>query len=74
MAKERKTCKKFRNMPTPPVPLNDVIGPENVAMIGGQRAFWIKTKAKEGKAVVTLTSETLGTQVLTFDVRKTAVE
>lgn len=52
----------------------DLIGPKTVAMIGGQRAFWIKTNGKEGKAVVTLTSDTLGKKVLEFDVKKTAID
>ena len=43
-----------------------VIGPDNFALIGGGRAFWIKTIGKSGKITVTVESEDLGKQVLEF--------
>ena len=47
-----------------------VIGPEEFALIGGARAFWLKTVGKSGKAVVTVTGADLGTETLTLTVEK----
>ena len=40
------------------------------ALIGGDRAFWIRTIGKSGTATVTVSAQGIGEQVLTFDVVK----
>lgn len=48
----------------------EIIGPKNFAVIGGQRAFWVKTTGQTGNFKVTVESEELGTQTITFNVTK----
>jgi len=48
----------------------DVIGPKSVALMGGQIAFWVKTIGKEGKAIVTISNEKLGTKEIEINVKK----
>ena len=48
----------------------EVIGPKDFALMGGQRGFWVKTKGKSGKAIITIESNTLGNQVIELDVEK----
>lgn len=43
-----------------------VIGPEQFALIGGVRAFWIRTVGKKGDITVTVSGENLGTSTLTL--------
>lgn len=43
-----------------------VIGPDEFALIGGARAFWIRTTGKSGEVKVKLTGENLGEKTLTF--------
>ena len=47
-----------------------LIGPDMFALIGGDRAFWIRTIGKSGTATVTVSAQGIGEQVLTFDVVK----
>ncbi len=47
-----------------------VIGPDNFALVGGGRAFWIKTTGKSGKIRVTVDSEELGKQVIELTAEK----
>ena len=47
-----------------------VIGPEQFALVGGARAFWVRTTGKSGKATVTISGEGLGTQSVELDVKK----
>ena len=47
-----------------------VIGPEQFALVGGARAFWVRTTGKSGKATVTVTCEGLGTHTIELDVKK----
>lgn len=47
-----------------------VIGPDEFALIGGARAFWIKTTGKSGKVTVTVKGENLGEHKLSFSVTK----
>lgn len=48
----------------------EVIGPDKFALIGGQRAFWVKTVGKSGQATLKIKSPTLGEQMVTLDVTK----
>ena len=48
----------------------DVIGPKEVALMGGQIAFWVKTKGKEGKAKIKISNDKLGTKEIILDVKK----
>ena len=48
----------------------EVIGPKEFALLGGQRAFWVKTNSKVGKATITISSETLGTKEIEINVKK----
>lgn len=43
-----------------------VIGPESFGLVGGARAFWIRTIGKKGKITVKITGENFGTQTLTL--------
>jgi len=47
-----------------------VIGPDNFALIGGDRAFWIRTTGKSGKARVIIEAENLGSKELEFSIIK----
>lgn len=47
-----------------------VIGPDNFALVGGGRAFWIKTVGKSGKITVTVESEDLGKKVIELNATK----
>ena len=42
----------------------ELIGPENVALIGGVRAFWIKTNGKSGDIKVKVTVDGMGSKEL----------
>lgn len=46
-----------------------ILGESQVALIGGQRAFWVATCGKTGKATITLTSN-IGNQTIELDVKK----
>ena len=48
----------------------ELIGPANFALIGGDRAFWIRTKGKAGKARVSISFNGREPIVLTFNVEK----
>ena len=48
----------------------EVLGPKEVALMGGQIAFWVRTKGKEGKAKVKITNDKLGTKEIYLDVKK----
>ncbi len=48
----------------------EVIGPKCIALIGGVRAFWIKTIGLAGKATVGISSEKYGNQVFGLVVNK----
>ena len=50
----------------------EIIGDKNFSLIGGARAFWIKSIGKSGKATVTVTSN-IGVEVINIDVTKKAV-
>lgn len=43
-----------------------VIGPDEFAMIGGVRAFWIRTTGKSGKVTVEISSPNMGKKTLEF--------
>ena len=47
-----------------------VIGPTCFSLIGGDRAFWVRTVGGAGKAAVTVEAEDLGTVTLELDVLK----
>ena len=48
----------------------EVIGPKSIALIGGQRAVWVKTIGKTGKAKVKFTSDNFETQEIEIKVEK----
>ena len=48
----------------------EVIGPKSFALIGGDRAFWLRTKGASGEAVVTITVEHMGTYTCKVQVTK----
>ena len=48
----------------------EVIGPECIALIGGARAFWIKTKGCPGTGTVIIKSGKFGNTKLEFDIRR----
>ena len=48
----------------------DIIGPKDIALIGGQRAVWVKTNGSKGEAIVTLESDTLGIKEIKVKVDK----
>ena len=48
----------------------DVIGPKQIALLGGQRAVWVKTKGLSGKAVVRFTSDDIEIKEIEIDVKK----
>ncbi len=48
----------------------ELIGPETVSLIGGDRAFWVRTKGRSGKAKISVTFEGQEPIVLNLDVEK----
>ena len=50
----------------------EVIGPKTFALIGGDRAFWLRTKGESGEATVTITVENMGTYTCKVNVTKQA--
>lgn len=48
----------------------EVIGPKNFALIGGDRAFWIRSKGKSGKGIVKISAESLGEYFIDVSVKK----
>ena len=48
----------------------EVIGPECIALIGGARAFWIKTSGRSGRALVRIKSEKYGIHEAEFEIKK----
>lgn len=50
----------------------EILGETNVALIGGQRAFWIRTKGKSGKGFVEINS-IIGNERIDFDISKIEV-
>ena len=51
-----------------------VIGPEEFAMIGGDRAFWIRTTGASGDITVTISSPDFESQTLTLHAEKVALD
>ena len=47
-----------------------VIGPDTFALVGGDRAFWVRTTGKSGKARVTVEAENLGAHTVELNVTK----
>ena len=47
-----------------------VIGPSEFSLIGGDRAFWVRTVGRSGKAVVTVSSDTLGERQIELNITK----
>ena len=43
-----------------------VIGPDSFALIGGARAFWVRTVGKKGEITLTITGENLPEQTVTL--------
>lgn len=48
----------------------DVIGPSEFSLIGGDRAFWVRTNGSTGEAVITITGEGCGVQTVRLAVDK----
>ncbi|MDD6021949.1 MAG: glycoside hydrolase family 2 TIM barrel-domain containing protein [Oscillospiraceae bacterium] len=48
----------------------EVIGPKTFSLIGGDRAFWIKTTGKSGKGIVKISAESLGEYFIDVSVKK----
>lgn len=48
----------------------EIIGPKDIALMGGQRAVWVKTVGKSGKAIVTFTSDNFETKQIEINVEK----
>ena len=48
----------------------EVIGPKTFALIGGQRAIWVKTKGLQGKATIKITSDNFETKQIEIKVEK----
>lgn len=48
----------------------EIIGPRCIALIGGARAFWIKTTGKAGIGIVTIKSEKFGDNKIVLEVNK----
>jgi len=46
----------------------DVIGPKQFSLIGGDRAFWVRTNGSVGEAEITITGENVGKQTITLTV------
>jgi beta-galactosidase len=47
-----------------------VIGPDRFALIGGDRAFWVRTIGKSGTAKITVSAENLGEYTVLLNVTK----
>ena len=47
-----------------------VIGPETFALVGGDRAFWVRTVGRSGKATVTVEAVDLGTYTVELNIVK----
>lgn len=47
-----------------------VIGPDEFSLIGGARAFWIRSNGKSGEVTVSISGENLDTQTLALNVIK----
>ena len=43
-----------------------IIGPGNFALVGGARAFWVRTLGKKGKITLTITGENFAPQTVTL--------
>ncbi|HPR94879.1 MAG TPA: glycoside hydrolase family 2 TIM barrel-domain containing protein [Thermotogota bacterium] len=48
----------------------EIIGPRLISLIGGSRAFWIKSIGKTGTAVLKIESERFGTTLKTITIKK----
>lgn len=48
----------------------EVIGPKMFSLIGGDRAFWIRTTGKSGKGIVKISTESLGEYFIDVSVKK----
>lgn len=48
----------------------EIIGPKCIALIGGARAFWIKTAGRSGRALVRIKSEKYGMHEAEFEIKK----
>lgn len=48
----------------------EIIGPKCIALIGGARAFWIKTAGRSGRAFVRIKSEKYGMHEAEFEIKK----
>lgn len=48
----------------------EVIGPSDFALIGGARAFWVRTTGKAGKATVSIETDNLGSYTVELNVQK----
>ena len=48
----------------------EVIGPKQFALLGGQRAVWVKTKGLSGKGIVKFSGDNLETKQIEIDVIK----
>ncbi len=48
----------------------EVIGPTNFSLIGGDRAFWIKTTGRSGKGIVKISCEDIGEYFIDVSVKK----
>lgn len=48
----------------------EVIGPSTFSLIGGDRAFWVRTKGESGKGIIKISAEGLGEQFVNVNVTK----
>ncbi|MCX8129456.1 MAG: glycoside hydrolase family 2 protein [Clostridia bacterium] len=48
----------------------EIIGPKNIALIGGSRAFWVKSTGKKGNVKVTIRSDRFEPKIVEFKVEK----
>ena len=48
----------------------EVIGPGTFSLLGGDRAFWIKTTGKSGKGIVKISAESMGEYFIDVKVKK----
>ena len=51
-----------------------IIGPDKFALIGGDRAFWIRTAGKSGEIKVTVSAQDMGEQTLILNAVKESAE
>lgn len=51
-----------------------IIGPDKFALIGGDRAFWIRTAGKSGEIKVTVSAQDIGEQTLILNAVKESAE